>query len=296
MENPASYLANLPIGDVRYYPCIGSTNDEAMRWIEAGATDLSVVIANEQTSGRGRFNRRWYTPPDSALAFSIILRQVGQGLPQVSQNIPRLTALGALAVCDSLASLYQLEARIKWPNDILIDGRKFGGILVEAQWLGEQLEAVIMGIGIDITPVSIPDTIELNFPATCLEDCLATRQQGSKPIDRWVLLRNILEKILHWRPLLHSILFTRAWDERLAFRNEWVRVDLDYETNSEQEQPTCLEGKLLGITASGALQLLDRAGKLITVQAGEIHEVGKIHKVGVVHEVGEIHLRPRAST
>jgi BirA family biotin operon repressor/biotin-[acetyl-CoA-carboxylase] ligase len=271
MENPASYLVDLPIGDVRYYPSIGSTNDEAMHWIEAGATDLSVVIANEQTSGRGRFNRRWYTPPDSALAFSVILKQVGQDLPQISQNIPHLTALGALAVCDALASLFQLEAKIKWPNDVLIDGRKFCGILVEAQWLGEQLGAVVMGIGINITPLSIPDMIELNFPATCLEDCLGAKPQGFSPIDRWVLLHSVLEKILHWRPLLHSILFTRAWDKKLAFRDEWVRVDLDYETSNEQEQPPAIEGKLLGITPSGALQLLNQAGKLITVQAGEIH-------------------------
>jgi biotin-(acetyl-CoA carboxylase) ligase len=125
-------LAPLPVGPVRYYAQIGSTNTEAARWAEAGAPDLALVVADEQTAGRGRFKRRWFTPPDSALAFSLVLRRRTRvdayashmALPR-KQSISdegrkrdggeriftRLTALGALAVREALEARWETASR-----------------------------------------------------------------------------------------------------------------------------------------------------------------------------------------
>ena len=148
-------LAGLRLGPLHYYHQIGSTNDEAARWAADGAPDLSLFVADEQTDGRGRLGRRWFTPAGSALALSLILRDQGQG-SALPRHITRLTALGALAVCDALSDLYALQAEIKWPNDVLLSRRKIAGVLAEAHWQGEQLVAVILGIGVNVRQAALP--------------------------------------------------------------------------------------------------------------------------------------------
>src|SRR5512147_1345877 len=108
-------LSGLPLGAVRYFDTVGSTNDLAARWADDGAPDLSLVAADEQTAGRGRLGRRWITPPGAALAFSLVLTDIRQA------DILRYTALGALAVCDALNLTFSPlpPAQIKWPNDVI---------------------------------------------------------------------------------------------------------------------------------------------------------------------------------
>ena len=143
-------LDGLPLGPLRYLEQAGSTNDEAVNWADAGAPDLALVIADEQTAGRGRHGRRWFTPPGSALAFSLVLRDnlwtgTLESSPQAFQMVlSRLTALGAIAVSQALRQSLGLESQIKWPNDILLDRRKVSGVLTEAQWLGNQPIAIIL--------------------------------------------------------------------------------------------------------------------------------------------------------
>ena len=84
------------------------------------------------------------------------------------EHLQKFTALGALAVCEAVESL-GLIPRIKWPNDVLLNGRKFCGILVETGWLDERARYIVLGIGVNVTPASVPDSGDLNFPATCLE-------------------------------------------------------------------------------------------------------------------------------
>ena len=108
-------LSKLPLGDIRYFDSIGSTNDEALAWAATDAPDLSLVIADEQTAGRGRLDRKWFTPKGTALAFSLILRPTAAERPHLSRTV----GLAALAVADSLRTR-GLAAQIKWPNDILI--------------------------------------------------------------------------------------------------------------------------------------------------------------------------------
>ncbi|MEK6221220.1 MAG: hypothetical protein N2D54_03135 [Chloroflexota bacterium] len=110
-------LSDLPLGKIGYFGTIGSTNDLAAKWATDNLPEYSLIIADEQTRGRGRSGRKWYTPAGSALAISIILKpRPGEGV----QTMPKFSGLGGLAVLQALASTYNLNAKIIWPNDVLI--------------------------------------------------------------------------------------------------------------------------------------------------------------------------------
>ena len=129
-------LSKLNIGGLRYFDSIGSTNDDALAWASDNAPDLSMVIADEQTQGRGRLNRKWFTPKGSALAFSLILRPSAAHCSHLSRTV----GLAALSMTESFLKL-GLAPRIKWPNDILLDGKKAAGILVETDWSGDKVSS-----------------------------------------------------------------------------------------------------------------------------------------------------------
>ena len=153
-----SVLANLNLSAIHFFDSIGSTNDEAMEWAKKGARDLSLVVADEQTMGRGRLDRPWFTPPRTALAFSLILRPTAAEKPLLSRTV----GLAALALSDVLQTL-NLDPQIKWPNDILLNGRKLAGILIEATWFEEEAQSIVIGMGGDGSPAGT--TMQLIDPA-----------------------------------------------------------------------------------------------------------------------------------
>lgn len=267
-ESLESRLAGLNLPAIRYLPTIDSTNDEAWRWLDAGAPHGALVIANEQAAGRGRSGRHWVTTASGGLAFSLILRS-----PPLNPDIlPRLAGLGAVATCQVLQNGYYYPAQVKWPNDILLGLRKAGGVLVESRWDGGDLLAVVIGIGINIATSSINleflPADELNLPATCVEAALG------HPVDRMDFLFALLKEFFYWLPSLESPEFIHAWDSHLAYRGQWVELTTGLaapSANLEENRFTSAIGKLIGITGDGSLQLLDNSGKLITAQAGEIH-------------------------
>jgi len=137
------------LGEVLYFPRLGSTNDLALSMLKHGCTHRTLIVADEQTAGRGRQGRKWFTPAGSALAFSLVFKDLPawqESALNVGDLLGRFTALGAVGVCEALIQNYQLEARIKWPNDVLLNERKVGGILAEAQWQGEQVLGVVLGV------------------------------------------------------------------------------------------------------------------------------------------------------
>jgi BirA family transcriptional regulator, biotin operon repressor / biotin---[acetyl-CoA-carboxylase] ligase len=243
-------LRDLPIGPLRYFDTLGSTNDDAGRWAEVGAPDLSLVVADEQTAGRGRQHRRWYTPPGSALAFSLVLR------PDPTISSPGLTALGALSVYTALKEKYDLMAQIKWPNDVLVGRRKLAGVLAEANWIGDRLAAVVLGVGVNVSPPSVPADEQISFPATFVEAALGA------PVDRWDLLKAILAALLGWRSRLGTTEFWQAWEDALAFRGEMVDLYI--------EGSQTIHGQILGLDREGALRLRVSSGRVETIQFGEV--------------------------
>src|SRR5512142_3320319 len=131
-----SHLSGLPVAHIRCFDTVGSTNDEALAWAAAGAQDGCLVVADQQTLGRGRLNRRWITRPGAALAFSLIF----QPGPEEIERMGFFSPLGALAISQALEEKLGLSPEIKWPNDVLLMGRKTAGILVEAAWMGTRLQ------------------------------------------------------------------------------------------------------------------------------------------------------------
>ena len=248
-------LADLPIKNIRYLESVGSTNDEALAWATDHTPDFSLVYAEEQSSGRGRMGRHWFTPPATALALSLVLRPTASE----RQNIGLFSGLAALALVTALKK-YGVTSQIKWPNDVLINRKKTAGILVETVWMGTEAESVVLGIGVNVTPESMPPAEILNFPATCVVAEAAT------PVERFDLLHTLLTELIAWRPKLASDEFIRAWDEALAFRGETVQVW----TGGEAESIT---GQVQGIEADGSLR------------------VGVGEETQVIH-FGEVHLRP----
>ncbi|MEJ5201059.1 MAG: biotin--[acetyl-CoA-carboxylase] ligase [Anaerolineales bacterium] len=244
-------LIGLPIPEIKWFDSIGSTNDVALQWAEKGAPDGALVVADHQSAGRGRMQRRWITPAGSALAFSLILRPRDDEMI----HLTHFSGLGALSVSKALDEL-GLKSEVKWPNDVLIARKKTAGVLVELVWQADQLQALVIGIGLNVAPASIPPLPEVVFPATCVETMLG------KEINRWELLESILRHIFLLRPRLGETSFMKEWEERLAFYREWVQV--------EQPDQTILVGQVIGIDEEGGLRLLTENQDFIVVTAGDV--------------------------
>ncbi|HET7145503.1 MAG TPA: biotin--[acetyl-CoA-carboxylase] ligase [Anaerolineales bacterium] len=245
-------LAKLNLGGLRYFDSIGSTNDEALAWAATGAQDLSIVIADEQTNGRGRLDRKWFTPKGSALAFSLILRPSAAQRPHLSRTV----GLAALSIAESLTGL-GLAVRIKWPNDILLNGCKTAGILIETVWSGEDIDSLVIGMGVNVYKTSVPPSESLQFPATSLEDAL-----GKEPPAREEILFNILNALVNWRDQLGADKLIDTWELALAFRGEQVQI------HAGGESP--FTGELLGLESDGSLRLRDARNKSIIVRFGDV--------------------------
>lgn len=127
-----------------------STMDVCRELAADGAAELCAVVAREQTSGRGRRGRAWYSPPGASIYVSILLR------PSISvERLNWLTMLGALAVLDAIkptlaAHSVAVSPQLKWFNDVVIDGRKLAGVLLESVWLGDRLDYAILGVGVNV--------------------------------------------------------------------------------------------------------------------------------------------------
>jgi len=242
-------LKKLPLGEIKYFESTGSTNDEALAWAAKGAPDLSLVIADEQTAGRGRLDRKWFTPRGTALAFSLILR------PATGSHLSRTIGLAALSIADALIQ-HGLAPQIKWPNDILLNRKKTAGILIETTWSGAGVDSLVIGMGINVYKGSIPPQELLLFPATSVEHELG------RPSDREVLLRDILSAFIFRRPQMDSGDFIKSWEALLAYPGEQVQVRA-----GEDDLQT---GELLGLDPNGSLRLCDDHGRIITVSVGDV--------------------------
>jgi BirA family biotin operon repressor/biotin-[acetyl-CoA-carboxylase] ligase len=251
-------LVNIPLGGLRYFEQTGSTNDVALAWAAAGAPDLALVIAGQQTAGRGRGNHSWFTAPGAALAFSLVFRP----LPGEVQSIPLFSALGALAVCEVLAA-HGLHPEIKWPNDVLLNRKKVCGILAESVWLGAKVDSIVLGLGLNIKPEALPPPEQLTFPATCLEAELPPPWHTVEVLEQGMLLQQILQAVRYWRTMLGANIFLHTWERRLAFRGEQVDIWVDGQA--------VRKGQVDGLEPDGSLRLISPQGQIFAVQFGEVH-------------------------
>jgi BirA family biotin operon repressor/biotin-[acetyl-CoA-carboxylase] ligase len=247
-------LAGLNIEKIAYFDQVGSSNDVVAEWARGGFEGLGIAVANEQTKGRGRSGRKWFTPAGTAIAFSLLIPQHKLADLGVSG---RSAGLPALAVCQALEELYSLTPQIKWPNDVLLAGKKLCGVLAEAHWSGEKLQALIFGIGINIAPSSIPPAADLNFPATCLQDAFG------HPVTRAEVLRVVVKKLVALIDSFDASELIQGWESRLAFIEQDVRL--------KDGSGKIIDGRLLGLEEDGSLKLALSSGEVAVFQAGEVH-------------------------
>ena len=232
---------------------IGSTNDEAKRLARGGAEEGTLVWALEQTAGRGRRGRGWASPPGNLYA-SLILR------PRCPvDQAAQLGFIAALAIGDTLSSICGRREGLsyKWPNDVLLRGRKLAGILLETELgEGEAPKFVVVGVGINL--VSSPRDTE--FPATSMaeEDLGIVSPSGA--------IEGFASHFQAWEGCWRQEGFApirAAWRARAIALGEPIRVRLE---------PATLHGRFIDIDQQGAL-LLENAGELRRVTAGEIFPV-----------------------
>jgi BirA family transcriptional regulator, biotin operon repressor / biotin---[acetyl-CoA-carboxylase] ligase len=252
----SSALATTLVGrPLHYWPTVGSTMDEARRLAEGGAPEGTVVLADEQSAGRGRLQRSWWAPSGSSLLLSILFRP-----PFSPRQAQRLTTICSLAVCDALSEVVGLQAAnlnvgVKWPNDVLIGGRKVCGILTELDVLEQRIRHMIVGIGINVN-VDLGSAPPLMAPATSLSI------EAGRPVSRLKVLVALLTGVeRRYLALLEGQSFHHEWAERMTTLGHHVQV------GSLSE---CWEGLAVGVDEDGALLVRAEDGSVGRVLAGDV--------------------------
>jgi BirA family transcriptional regulator, biotin operon repressor / biotin---[acetyl-CoA-carboxylase] ligase len=247
----------LPEGFVLHaHDRLASTNDEALRLAEAGAPAGAVVWAGEQTRGRGRHGRTWASPPGNLYA-SVLLR------PDCQMAVAaQLSLVAGLALGEALVGLGppDLDLQLKWPNDVLIDGAKTAGILIEgASDAGGRAAWVIVGSGVNL--ISCPQGT--SYPATCLA------REGFAALPPHSVLEAYLAKLDHWLGRWQQAGFgavRSAWLARGFGLGGEIHLRLDRDE---------LKGRFLDLTDTGSLLLEQAGGRRREIAAGEVFALGR---------------------
>ncbi len=241
-----------------------STNSVALAAIEKEAASGTIVVADSQTGGRGRLNRNWLSPPGMGLYFSVILQ------PKLAaENLPKITLAAGLAICKAIETEYGIVPQIKWPNDLLLAGRKFGGILTETGALqimpNGRRPSVVVGVGLNLYQPEGGFQAELKKSATSLS--LHTDRKISKERLLEICVISIEEMVLRLEKG-HFPKILQAWKQRDATLGKiltWVTP-----------HGRKVTGVSLGPDAEGILHIRDQAGTFHEVLSGDIGLVGKI--------------------
>lgn len=245
-------FSNVGLKGIKYYATVGSTNDEALVWATQDAKDMSLVFAEHQTKGKGRNSREWHSAAEHSLTFSVILKPGLDGQEVINQ----CPFLAALALVNTLRGM-GIEARVKWPNDVLIRGRKVAGILVENVWTGAIIDSVIIGIGVNLDEAAFGDhQTDLRYPATSV----AANHEGA--IDRYEFLDTLLKEISALRKVLGSGELLEMVNAELAFVGQDVWMNIN---NAPAEKVVPLR-----VGEDGRLIVRNAAGEEIPISVGEI--------------------------
>jgi len=238
------------------YESVGSTNEVAWEEAEKGAAEWTVIIADEQTEGRGRLSRKWHSPAGLGAWVSIVLR------PNVRPSVaPGLTMCASLAVAKALRKLHPMSVSLKWPNDVMVKGRKICGILTEMKASGDTVEFVVCGIGINLNQAAEDFPPELRDAATSV--FLATGHRA----DRTALVAELLQQM----EKLYGVFLRRGlaalmgeWRSMCPLFGKIVRMRTRGET---------VEGVFHDIDAGGALVLRLESGVHRSFLAGDVEPV-----------------------
>jgi len=238
------------------FASLGSTNLQALELAEKGCDDGTVVIADEQTEGKGRLGRRWESPGGVNLYLSLVLR------PRIAPlQAPQLTFVAALAVVEAIADVTGKQASVKWPNDVLLNGRKVAGVLSEMRAESDQVHYVVLGVGVNLNMTAEQFPKELRYPATSLF------VETGEPVTRSAFVRRLLQLFEgHYQQFIENGFdaIRPAWDACCSMVGKTVRVDQDRDT---------LVGEVLGLDEDGSLLIRDPQGKVANIYAGDVFPV-----------------------
>lgn len=232
-----------------------STNDIALKLAARNAPHGTVVLSEEQTAGRGRMGRAWYSEKSSGIYVSIILR------PSLSPAVaPILTLMAGLAACQAIRSVTSLTVDIRWPNDLLVNGKKVCGILTEMSAELGRLHSVVLGFGINVNHEVMPR--ELTDVATSL------RIEGGKTYSRARILVTLLKELQRYYDLLlkeGNATLVESWTAASTFAaGKHIRV-----LTSSEEYLAVTKG----LDATGALRVKREDGREELLVAGEVLEL-----------------------
>lgn len=232
---------------------VSSTQSVAQELASRGEPEGTLVIAEEQTAGRGRMGRSWLSPRGKGIWMSLILK------PNIPlQVVPQLTILTAVAVCRALNKQVKVDIGIKWPNDLLIEGKKVCGILLESSGEDERLRHVIAGIGISV------NLLQADFPTELLEKSTSLRIADGEPFDRARLICAVLEEFEH----LYRLFLEQGF---MAVKLLWeaLSVTINRRILAESTRGP-VEGIALGLDDYGALRIELPTGEIVSVFSGDI--------------------------
>ena len=238
---------------LHYFPEIDSTNVYAKRLAEQGGGEGEVVIAETQTRGRGRLGRHWVSPPFLNLYFSVILR------PHFAPaQAPQITLMAAVALADTVTAFLGRPPAIKWPNDILVRGKKLAGILTESSCSSEGIEFVILGIGAN-----------LNYPVALMPEQIRQRATSmialtQRPINREAFARRLIQDLDRCYGELQEEGFASLalrWEALFGLRGKRVRAEA-----ADQS----VMGRAIGLDRDGALLVEDDEGIHHRIVAGDV--------------------------
>lgn len=238
--------------EVLYFDTIDSTNTKAQELAEKGYPSGTLVVADKQESGKGRRGRSWVSPSGTGIFMTLMIK------PDINpNNASMLTLVAALAVAKAITSVTGEEAMIKWPNDIVINGKKVCGILTEMNAQFDYINHIVVGIGINVHNESFPEEISQMASSLMIE-------AGGKRFHRAQI---IAETMSYFEQYYDTFLKTqdlsalvREYDELLVNRNKSVRV-------LDPKEP--FDGKAMGITPKGELIVETWASRKL-VSSGEV--------------------------
>jgi BirA family biotin operon repressor/biotin-[acetyl-CoA-carboxylase] ligase len=232
-----------------YEHTVTSTMDVARREATAGEPEGSVALAEEQTAGRGRFGRAWVSPPGVNLYFTIALH------PTVDE-LRYLSVIGPLSVCQAIEEITGLQPRIKWPNDVMLDGRKVAGLLLESQLDGDDVAFALVGPGINVN-------LDVSGHADIREIATSLREALGREVSREELLASCLN---HFEALYLAVrrgeVVSMGWKQRLETLGQQVRV-------STPGAPA-IEGTVVDADSDGAIIVRRDDGAHVRVESGEV--------------------------
>jgi BirA family biotin operon repressor/biotin-[acetyl-CoA-carboxylase] ligase len=252
-------IRSLPKGEIVgneivFFSSIASTNQKAMEiGIERDNCEGIVVIADSQTSGRGRLGRRWISPPGVNLYFTILFKP-----PFQPKEASIMTLTAAVAVVSAIRNNTGLKAEIKWPNDIYLNGKKTGGILTEMKIGNNRIRFLAVGIGVNVN--MLPDMLDSNVRPFST----SLKAEKGEPVNRTGLLKEILREM----EKQYKILLT---GNKRAIISKWLEFNSTIGRNIRvQIQDRTISGMAEGINEEGELIIKRASGKSETVSAGDV--------------------------